>query len=92
MRHLNTKAVLWPVWRVRGVWEVKAKQVMGKGARGKVWFAVREGSVPGESFLEGAERATTGASSERSEKALQATRRQEANHLTDYLPSAAYAA
>ncbi|KAJ9095280.1 hypothetical protein QFC21_005646 [Naganishia friedmannii] len=50
VQHISTKAVLWPVWRVRGVWEAQARQVAGKGSRGKVWFAVREGSVPGNSF------------------------------------------
>ncbi|KAJ9107167.1 hypothetical protein QFC19_002827 [Naganishia cerealis] len=47
VQHIATKAVLWPTWRVRAVFEAKAQQMGGKGSRGKVWFAVREGSVAG---------------------------------------------
>jgi hypothetical protein len=48
LKHVATRAVLWPVWRFSFIAEAGAKQIEGSGRRGRVWFAVKEGSVPGE--------------------------------------------
>lgn len=48
LKHVTTRAVLWPIWRFSFIAEAGAKQIEGSGRRGKVWFAVKEGSVPGE--------------------------------------------
>ncbi|KAI5450178.1 hypothetical protein NCC49_003327 [Naganishia albida] len=50
VKHVATRAVLWPIWRFSFLAEAGAKQIEGSGRRGKVWFAVKEGSVPGHSF------------------------------------------
>jgi hypothetical protein len=52
VKHISTRAVLWPIWRFSFVAEAGAKQVEGSQRRGKVWFAVKEGSVPGESRIQ----------------------------------------